>query len=188
MVWSAVYSSFGEATVEIETVENNLRFPGQYFDSETGLHYNFHRYYDPSPGRYLTPDQIGLDGGVNLFIYVLNNSIMHADPTGLIKPLPPNKTRLRDCNPDEYKSCSNMCGSKGVESCKVSQTWRVIERRERLTVWGRVDSPMSCSCDDPDEEFCGEGCRKVLKVVSDVATEMLTIMIIIVCSQTPAFS
>ncbi len=44
-MWSARYSSFGEATVEVETVDNPLRFPGQYYDSEDSLHYNWHRYY-----------------------------------------------------------------------------------------------------------------------------------------------
>jgi len=54
VVWQATYSSFGKATVDgSSTITNNLRFPGQYFDSETGLHYNFHRFYDPEMGRYI---------------------------------------------------------------------------------------------------------------------------------------
>ncbi|RTZ95478.1 MAG: hypothetical protein DSY90_13590, partial [Deltaproteobacteria bacterium] len=65
--------------------ENNFRFPGQYYDSETGLHYNWHRYYDPKTGRYLTPDPIGLDGGINLFVYALNNPVNFVDPWGLKK-------------------------------------------------------------------------------------------------------
>ncbi|MGD9160247.1 MAG: RHS repeat-associated core domain-containing protein, partial [Desulfobacteraceae bacterium] len=54
----------------------------QYYDSETGLHYNYHRYYDPSTGRYLTPDPIGLSGGINLYTYVENNPINWIDPEG----------------------------------------------------------------------------------------------------------
>ena len=52
VVWQARSTAFGKADLQIETVENHLRFPGQYFDEETGLHYNFHRYYDPLIGRY----------------------------------------------------------------------------------------------------------------------------------------
>ena len=62
-VWQAAYLPFGRTQVQLGTVQNNLRFPGQYFDTETGLHYNWHRYYDPETGRYLSPDPIGLDGG-----------------------------------------------------------------------------------------------------------------------------
>jgi len=60
-VWSAKYSSFGEATVDgSSNITNNLRFPGQYFDEETGLHYNYHRYYDPMTARYLRTDPLNI--------------------------------------------------------------------------------------------------------------------------------
>ena len=83
-VWAADYLPFGRADVTIGTVENHLRFAGQYFDEETGLHYNYHRYYDPGTGRYLTPDPIGLEGGINLFLYANGNPINLIDPLGLI--------------------------------------------------------------------------------------------------------
>ena len=83
VVWEGEYKPFGEADVNPNsTVVNNFRFPGQYYDAETGLHYNYHRYYDPGMGRYLTPDPIGLDGGINLFAYVLNNPVNSVDPLG----------------------------------------------------------------------------------------------------------
>ena len=83
-VWAASYSSFGEAAVDASsTVVNNLRFPGQYFDAETGMHYNYHRYYDPETGRYITADPIGFKGGINFFSYVGNNTLKRIDPYGL---------------------------------------------------------------------------------------------------------
>lgn len=59
-----------------------LRFPGQYFDPETGLHYNVHRYYDPHTGRYISADPLGLAPSANHYAYVSNPFTM-ADPLGL---------------------------------------------------------------------------------------------------------
>ncbi len=69
--------------VVVEDVVNNLRFPGQYYDSETGLHYNWHRFYDSETGRYVSADPIGLAGGMNLYSYANQNPINYIDPMGL---------------------------------------------------------------------------------------------------------
>jgi RHS repeat-associated protein len=88
VVWSARYSSFGKAEVDISsTITSNLRFPGQYYDQETGLHYNCQRYYNPLNGRYLSADPIGLVGGINFYCYASNTPIAAADPLGLKKIL-----------------------------------------------------------------------------------------------------
>jgi len=68
VVWSADYKPFGEATVTISTITNNLRFPGQYFDAETGNLYNFFRDYNPMIGRYPQADPIGVSGTLGTLI------------------------------------------------------------------------------------------------------------------------
>ena len=83
-VWEATYRPFGEPRVHpLATVKNNFRFVGQYYDEETGLYYNYNRYYDPRIGRYLTPDPIGFLGGINAYVYTFNNPINKTDPYGL---------------------------------------------------------------------------------------------------------
>ncbi len=66
----------------------NLRFPGQYLDQETGLHYNYFRDYNPHTGRYVQSDPIGLAGGLNTYIYVGNNPLYWIDPLGLAVAVP----------------------------------------------------------------------------------------------------
>ncbi len=82
VVWQANYDPFGNATVAVNTVTNNIRFPSQYFDSETGLHYNILRDYDPGTGRYMQSDSIGLTGGLNTYLYALANSTRYIDLDG----------------------------------------------------------------------------------------------------------
>jgi RHS repeat-associated protein len=65
--------------------DNPLRFQGQYYDEETGLHYNLNRYYDPFTGRYITQDPLGILGGLNSYQYVNGDPINWIDPLGLIK-------------------------------------------------------------------------------------------------------
>ncbi len=61
-----------------------IRFRGQYADEETGLFYNRHRYYDPKLGRYISPDPIGIEGGLNPFAYAANCPTSAVDPDGLM--------------------------------------------------------------------------------------------------------
>ena len=82
-VWKADYEPFGKATVRVNTIENNLRLPGQYYDRETGLHYNYFRDYDSDGGRYIQADPIGIAGGLNIYEYGRSNPLTYIDPLGL---------------------------------------------------------------------------------------------------------
>lgn len=82
VVWHWQGEAFG-STPATGSVMVNLRFPGQYYDGETGLHYNWNRYYDPSVGRYITSDPIGLEGGLNSYAYGLSNPSKYFDSNGL---------------------------------------------------------------------------------------------------------
>lgn len=105
VAWQWAYSAFGDeqptigakrftsetttpttGATSIPEVTFNLRYPGQYFDKETKLHYNYFRTYAPSTGRYTQGDPIGLDGGWNRFGYVEGNPLHHVDPRGLDNP------------------------------------------------------------------------------------------------------
>jgi RHS repeat-associated protein len=92
--WTWVSAPYGdtlpdEDPVSLGPVTYNLRFAGQYFDRETNLHYNHHRDYDATTGRYVQSDPIGLAGGINTYSYVGNSPFASVDPFGLFDLLDP---------------------------------------------------------------------------------------------------
>ncbi len=125
-VWKAVSSPFGATRVlspfrsdfgkiaetpnqNIETIGSftlNLRLPGQYFDAETGYHYNGLRDYSPELGRYLQADPIGLNGGMNLYAYCGGDPVNKADPMGLADP----GADIGNGQVDETESIDDGCG------------------------------------------------------------------------------
>lgn len=109
--WSSKYFAWGSISDqhpppdsiagEFENIRQPIRFPGQYQDSETLLHYSRHRYYDPESGRFTSPDPIGLLGGLNGYTYAPN-------PTGWIDPLGLKKSCRNNvpCDPCDGKNPS----------------------------------------------------------------------------------
>jgi RHS repeat-associated protein len=105
VVWLARYESFGKAAINSDPDGNsqlvtlNVRFPGQYADSESGTYYNYFRDYDPAIGRYVESDPIGLDGGANTYAYVESNPLVRVDPFGLLS--------VAQCaNPVNFPACA----------------------------------------------------------------------------------
>jgi RHS repeat-associated protein len=89
LLWTWYADAFG-TTLPDEDPESsgkrftlNVRLPGQYYDAESGLHYNGQRYYAPTIGRYISSDPIGVEGGMNTFAYVGGNPVSYYDPNGL---------------------------------------------------------------------------------------------------------
>ena len=90
-VWAATWKPWGEIQSISGTTTNNLRFPGQYFQIETGLVHNWHRTYDPVTGRYTQPDPLGFVDGPSIYAYAGNSPFMNVDREGLshwVKPRP----------------------------------------------------------------------------------------------------
>jgi len=86
--WALETSVFGQHPAQSDpdgdgqVLTFNLRYPGQYFDSESGLHYNYFRDYEPATGRYIESDPIGIFGGINTFAYAASQPLLLIDPTG----------------------------------------------------------------------------------------------------------
>ena len=93
VVWRLDNRPFGDGASVTGTTELNLRFPGQYYDEESGLHQNWHRDYYPLSGRYLQADPLSFTTLPDVYTYVKNNPLVFADPSGLyfqtIGGLPP---------------------------------------------------------------------------------------------------
>jgi RHS repeat-associated protein len=87
VIWQIKTTPFGEVYSEAGTLSQYQRFPGQYADQESDYSYNYFRDYDPSTGRYIQSDPIGLRGGLNTYGYVGGNPLSFVDPLGLFSLL-----------------------------------------------------------------------------------------------------
>ncbi|GGO43908.1 hypothetical protein GCM10012287_08200 [Streptomyces daqingensis] len=96
IAWRTRSTLWGTTTWNADaTAYTPLRFPGQYADPETGLHYNFHRHYHPTTARYLSQDPLGLDPSPSPVTYV-HNPHTWADPLGLAGCEPPAVSETRN--------------------------------------------------------------------------------------------
>ncbi|PKF76753.1 type IV secretion protein Rhs [Vibrio sp. vnigr-6D03] len=115
VVWQASYNPQGQASIEVEEVANPIRFQGQYFDQESGLHYNLARYYDPLTGRFIQPDPIGLLGGINHYQYA-PNPVMWIDPSGLCCEEPDAAVKAGEADSQPEKRVVYAMGSGNLLS------------------------------------------------------------------------
>ena len=148
VITTAAYVS-NQALLTGTAISFNLRFPGQFSDPETQLHQNWMRDYDPTLGRYIQSDPIGLMGGINTYAYVEGNPISYIDPVGLLKlsedlsklPIPPGlpavpynpAQALIECisNPAKCKASPDLLPSPCIIACN-SIYQNDLERCEKI--------------------------------------------------------
>jgi len=125
-----------------------LRLPGQYFDNETSLNYNSLRDYDAHVGRYIESDPIGLDGGLNTYVYLDSNPLADADFYGLIKGTMKG-FRRQPCPAKERAQCADDCKAQGkvMKTCMVTRGvhW-IVQGGTPVQELYTVPGSMSCDC------------------------------------------
>ena len=140
IAWAAEYKAWGYAYDALSKagrqagLKQPLRFQGQYYDHETGLHYNRHRYYDPHSGRFVSKDPIGLNGGWNSHKYV-SNPMTWVDPMGLASHAVSMMPLGRDeDSPGKIMSAYPNCVAKGMSTdiCSADAKARVDARRDKV--------------------------------------------------------
>lgn len=152
IVWVGEFMPFGEQLSITETVTNNLRFPGQYYDEETGLHYNWHRDYKSEVGRYIekdsilqltnsnaipsgcakptitwiVPSLISTPSDLHPYIYVQNNPVNRRDPYGLT-----SDKGKGDCIDNCHRQLPIDQAKCALDYCKGSLEWSVCMEKAR---------------------------------------------------------
>ena len=138
LAWKAQLDVYGVAQNDVALTMCPWRWPGQYEDEETGLFYNRFRYYDPEAGRYLSPDPIGLDGGLRFYEYVAD-ILVWTDPFGLARCGPARKGTMWDHIFDRHWYDGTTAKKSGVKTIfdrlekdeirqVVDEAWRLREK------------------------------------------------------------
>lgn len=108
------YTPWGETTATENGPKNPLRYAAREYDSETGLYYNRARYYDPSLGRFISEDPIGLAGGINVYAYVGNDPVNATDPSGLCTAAQRDALANDPISPASPEEIEKQCGGGGL--------------------------------------------------------------------------
>jgi RHS repeat-associated protein len=132
IVWKANYSGFGQARIINSGITNLIRYPGQYEDSEIGIHYNRFRYYDPSSGQYTQQDPIGLMGGEQLSQYVAD-PVKWVDVLGLQGDCP--KYTNKDADGLIKGHSGEHVPRKGASDAEVRALSQSRPRKQNTTVY-----------------------------------------------------
>lgn len=161
VVWSASYDAYGKATTQTTAnaataLTSHLRYPGQYWDAETGLHYNDRRYYDPDTGRYTARDPIGFEGGINLYAYAGASPNRFVDPTGEFLPLVMAGLRWAG---QRYLNCLASCVGMEMSlgylqelaemKCEDPDLWDTIKDCAKDCLWSLIPVPRPCKNSGP---------------------------------------
>lgn len=164
----------------------NLRFPGQYYDKETGRNQNYYRDYNPETGRYVQSDPIGLRGGVNTFAYVEGNPVGATDPEGLLtNMMDPQGTRARQLDGAGSGGSAITAVASSLTGAAVGNALtRNLNAQSRDIHWpDRTAGKWSCKAradcndnipgncpDDPKQRFSfGGGVANVLGTARNIA-------------------
>jgi RHS repeat-associated protein len=124
----------------------NLRLPGQYFDAETGKHYNYFRDYDPAIGRYVESDPIGLKGGLNSYRYASASPIKLSDARGLLVlsgKCEARRGQIERAEQEVRKKLQGSCGTCSAGNDGGCVPCQHVERLKNLLDTTPVDCPDS---------------------------------------------
>lgn len=151
IVWDRVARPFGATHSESGSLATDLRFPGQLHDAESGLHYKYFRDYDPTLGRYIQSDPIGLQGGINTYGYALGNPTRYTDPRGQSVAAACLTGIVAEPGPFSELACAGYGIYRGIRLLSEMVDEDDLPQSKAETTEGDA-----CEEEDYDDDFCEE--------------------------------